>query len=79
MQQWHNPKISHLELNTTIGLKDIETTSHKNGIWLVMFRLTCAGIVGCSCYILRLNRSINSKRQFLDRVTVAFSERCDFR
>jgi hypothetical protein len=34
-----------------------------------------AGTVGCICYILQHNRSIDSKRQFLDRVTVAFSER----
>jgi hypothetical protein len=25
----------------------------------------CAGVVGCSCYIFELNRSINSKWQFL--------------
>jgi len=35
----------------------------------------CAGIVGCSCYISELNHNINSKWQFLDCATVAFSER----
>jgi len=35
------------------------------------------GIVGCGSYILRLSRNINSKWQFLDCTTVAFSERSE--
>jgi len=34
----------------------------------------CGGIVGCSRYISYLNRSINSKWQFLSCATIAFSE-----
>jgi hypothetical protein len=33
------------------------------------------GIVGCSFYIFDLTRSIDSKWQFLDCATLAFSER----
>ena len=35
----------------------------------------CAGIFRCSCYIFQLNRSANSKWQFLSCVTVECSER----
>jgi hypothetical protein len=36
----------------------------------------CAGIVGYSCNIFELNRSINYKWHFLSCVSIAFSERC---
>jgi hypothetical protein len=34
-----------------------------------------AGIVGSGSYVFELRHNINSERQFLDRATVAFSER----
>jgi len=34
----------------------------------------CAGIVRCCCYVFELNRSINSKWQFLSCASTAFSE-----
>jgi hypothetical protein len=39
MQQWHNPKIAHFGVDTTIELKNI-TTSDNNGIWRDMLRLS---------------------------------------
>jgi len=35
----------------------------------------CAGIVGCSCYIVERNRIITPKGQFVHCATVTFSER----
>jgi hypothetical protein len=35
----------------------------------------CAVIVGCICYILQVNRSNNSRRQFLSFASIAFSKR----
>jgi len=40
----------------------------------VCFDEECAGIIGCSCYILELDRSINSKLQFLGCASIALSE-----
>ena len=41
----------------------------------VCFDEECAGIVGCSCYILELDSSINSKLQLLGCASIAFSGR----
>ena len=35
----------------------------------------CAGIVGCCCYLLQPNRSINPKLQFLGYASTAFSDK----
>jgi len=58
-----------LGVNTTIGLKNIAATSDDTG------RLLSQN--GYSCYVFEPSRSISSKWQFLNCVTIAFIERCE--
>jgi hypothetical protein len=62
-------------VNTAIWLKDKETASRKNGIWLVVFQLTSVPVlpdafVAFSSSIVALTPN----GQFLDCATVTFSE-----
>ena len=54
--------------------QNTKTTSNNNGIQRQVSNKKCASAVGCSCYIFQISCSINSKWQFLDCVTIAFSK-----
>ena len=62
------------EVNTTIELKNIRTTSDNIDIQRHVSNNKCASAVGCSCYIFQISHSINSKLLFFDCATTAFSE-----
>ena len=49
-------------VNTKIELKNIETMSHKNGIWQSMFQLGSVSVLSdVTATFFQLNHSINSK------------------
>ena len=60
-------------VNTTTKLKNVTTTSNNYGIWRAMFWLNCAGIVAGSGYTFQLNRTTNSKSQFLGCATISWA------
>ena len=61
---------------TTIGIKNIRTTSNSTGT-LLSQNIPCYMplLSGVVCYIVELNRSINDKRAFLDCAIFSFGER----
>jgi hypothetical protein len=65
-----------LGVNTTVELKNITATSNNNAIQWAVYLLTCGGIVGFSCNVFELNRSINYKWHFFSCASIVFSERC---
>jgi len=70
-----SPESAHLELTTTIELKNITTSSDNNGILRGMFQLTSVPVLSDVVTFFRLNRIVISKWDFLDCAIYAFSER----